>query len=141
MACLVGSVRRPQRVDAPCWGGDVLDFLEHDLGVECAIDIAYLPAAASFALSLASSRTAGVHGADQEGRFWFSAGAGEVPPPNNAKRPFRFAPVMYLDAALVYIDDMPQGSSFGDRDQVRRDECCPSVAVRSTGAACAFGWS
>lgn len=36
--------------------------------------------------------------------------AGDVRTENIAKGSFRFAPVMYLDAALAHIDDMPQGT-------------------------------
>ena len=36
--------------------------------------------------------------------------AGKVRTVNIAKGNFRFAPVMYLDAALKHIDDMPQST-------------------------------
>ena len=65
--------------------------------------------------------------------------AGEIRTVNLAKGNFRFAPVLYLEAALQNIDQMPQ-STFGEIIEKYVEMNVDTHFGRATDAVCAFGW-
>ncbi len=67
--------------------------------------------------------------------------AGEKRTVNIAKGNFRFASVLYLDAALQNIERMPQSTFRRDRGEVCGDERCPPLSGRQrTQYADLAGW-
>ena len=64
--------------------------------------------------------------------------AGEIRTVNLAKSNFRFAPLMYLQAALDNIDKMPQ-STFNEIIEKYVEMNIATLSVRETVAAPAFG--
>ena len=67
--------------------------------------------------------------------------AGELRTVNISKGNFRFAPLMYLEAALANIDKMPQSTFDDDRREVCGNEYCSPISEKEMGAALVFGWT
>lgn len=58
---------------------------------------------------------------------------------NIAKGNFRFAPLMYLEAALENIDKMPQSNFDEIIEKYVEMNIAPPFSERETDAVCAFG--
>lgn len=65
--------------------------------------------------------------------------ADEIRTVNISKGNFRFAPLMYLEAALANIDKMPQ-STFDEIVEKYVKWILPIPLEKGMGVACAFGW-